>query len=189
MTSPLGPAGRAPIGDLVDRATGRPEPGRPEPGAPEPGTPAHPDLGPLAHIGLVADDFDAAYRTVEAIGVRWSSVTHPMARLTLPDGTVHEHEVAYVAAAGGEPRLKLLSAAAGSVFAPGSGTAVHHLSYWVEDIEAATVELQRAGWVVEASGHEADGSVRYRYLVHPAAGRIELGLTRNRAEFDAWADR
>ena len=179
MTSPLGPAGQGPVDDFVGRAAG----------GPEPGIPTGVDLGPLAHIGLVADDFDAAYRAFTAIGVRWSTVTHPVARLTLPDGTVREYEVAYVAAAGGEPRLKLLSAAAGSVFAAGSGTAVHHLSYWVEQIGPVTTQLQRAGWVVEASGHEADGSVRYRYLVHPAAGRIELGLTRNRAEFDAWADR
>lgn len=169
-----------------------PDPASTVPGVPgfAPGVPgiAPAWLGPVAHIGLVADDFDAAVATLAATGVRWSSVTHPIARLERPDGRVDEHELAYVAAAGGEPRVKVIAVASGSVFAPGRGTTVHHLSYWVDDIATATTALEAAGWTVEATGREPDGSLRYRYLTHPAAPRIELGLTRNRPAFDTWAD-
>jgi catechol 2,3-dioxygenase-like lactoylglutathione lyase family enzyme len=149
-------------------------------------------LGPVGHVAFVTDDFDGTLAALAAAGVRWSSVTRPVARLEAADGRVGEHPVSYAAAAGGEPRIKVISAASGSVFVPavaGSGVlAVHHLSYWVADIEAATASLLPAGWVVEATGLDTDRSVRYRYLVHALAGRIELGLEANRPEFDAWAD-
>ncbi|MCS5722725.1 VOC family protein [Herbiconiux sp. CPCC 203407] len=140
----------------------------------------------------MTDDFEGTLAVFAAAGVRWSSVTRPVARLEAADGRVGEHPVSYAAAVGGEPRIKVISAASGSVFVPvvaGPGVlAVHHLSYWVADVEVATAALVGAGWVVEATGLDADDSVRYRYLVHPLAGRIELGLEANRAEFDAWAD-
>jgi hypothetical protein len=154
--------------------------------------PAPVSLGPVGHIAFVTDDFEGTLEAFEAAGVRWSSVTRPVARLQTPDGLVGEHPVSYAAAAGGEPRIKVVSAASGSIFvpvvAPSGGPAVHHLSYWVAEIEGVTAALVGAGWVVEATGLDPDGSVRYRYLVHPLAGRIELGLEANRAEFDAWAD-
>lgn len=149
-------------------------------------------LGPVGHIAYVTDDFDGTLAAFAAAGVRWSTVTRPIARLLVPGGRVGEHPVSYVASAGGEPRVKVISAASGSVFVPeatgSGGLAVHHLSYWVADVEVVTAGLADAGWVVEASGLDADGSLRYRYLVHPLAGRIELGFESNRAEFDAWAD-
>ena len=145
-------------------------------------------LGPVGHIAYVVDDVRAAMALHAAGGTRWSDVRRPTAVLRLPHGEVIETSVDYVAASGGEPRLKLLSRAPGTVFDGPPGDHVHHLSYWVDELDAATAGLAAAGWRVEADGLADDGTVGYRYLVSPGGMRIELGLEGNRAAFDEWAD-
>jgi hypothetical protein len=123
-----------------------------------------------------------------AIKIRWSTVVETVAILTRPNGVTEQHTVRYVASAGDEPRLKIISSVPGSIFSPGLSAPIHHLSYWVADLDDATMKLVAGGFEVEATGFEADGSARYRYLVGAGGIRIELGLDRNRAEFDAWAN-
>jgi catechol 2,3-dioxygenase-like lactoylglutathione lyase family enzyme len=143
-------------------------------------------LGPVGHVGIVVADLPAAMVALARTGVRWSAVQHPVARLRLPHGLLQEIEVGYVAQSGGEPRLKLIEGTAGTYFTPAPG--VHHVAYWVDDLDRATAHLVAAGHLVEATGEDPDGSARYRYLLGPAGLRIELGLQANRAAFDAWAD-
>jgi hypothetical protein len=146
-------------------------------------------LGPVAHIGLVVRDLTAAMETVAATGTRWSSVTTPSVVLQLADGVVERVDVRYVAGRGSEPRIKLIEGPAGSYFGAVPGQAVvHHLAYWVDDLEEMTYHLLERGYNVEATGLEPDGvTPRYRYLLAPGLLRVELGLIANRAEFDAWA--
>lgn len=145
-------------------------------------------LGPVGHVGFIVDDFDAAMAGLAAAGTTWSSVLTPAVALQVADGRREEFTVRYVAAAGAEPRLKIISGVSGSYFAAVPGNAVHHLSYWVNDLATATARLIEAGFTDEATGLDADGAARYRYLVGPGGIRIELGLESNRAEFDAWAN-
>ncbi len=145
-------------------------------------------LGPVAHVGVVADDLDGAMALWAAVGVRWSTVTHPTVRLQTAGGERQEFTVGYVTTSGGEPRLKIIGAVLGSVFEPRGTAYVHHLSFWSDDIQEATARLAPAGWRTEATGLEEDGTVRYRYLVGAGDLRIELGLGVNRLEFDSWAD-
>lgn len=144
-------------------------------------------LGPVAHVAMVVDDVAAAASSLAACGLEWSAITHPVARLRDTDGRVEDIAVDYVTTRGGEPRLKLLSAVAGSFFVAGA-SAVHHVSYWVDDIEAVTAVLCERGWTVERSGVDLDGSLRYRYLRESEGPRLELGRRSDREEFDAWAD-
>ena len=145
-------------------------------------------LGPVGHVAFVVADVRQAMMSMPALRVRWSSVTRPTARLQDGSGAVSEVQVDYVASSGGEPRIKLISAVEGSLFVPASGGAVHHVSYWVDDLEATTGVLTALGWTVEATGLEPDGSPRFRYLVGTDGHRIELGRSALRQEFDAWAD-
>ncbi|MFD2353658.1 hypothetical protein ACFSTC_36975 [Nonomuraea ferruginea] len=65
---------------------------------------------------------------------------------------------------------------------------LHHLTYWVADIEEATAGLLATGrYRVEADGLEPDDSVRFRYLLNDLGLRIELGLLANKPGFDSWA--
>lgn len=143
-------------------------------------------LGRVGHVGLVVADLPAVMGSLARTGVRWSSVQHPVARVRLADGRLEEIEVAYVAQSGGEPRLKLIGGVPGTYFAPVPG--VHHLAHWVDDLDRASAALVAAGYVVDATGEEPDGTARYRYLLGPGGIRVELGLEAHREDFDAWAD-
>lgn len=147
-----------------------------------------PGIGKVGHIAYVVDDVRSAMALHAAGGTRWCELRRPTAVLRLPRGDVIEAAVDYVAARGGEPRLKLISRAPGTIFDGPPANHVHHLSYWVHELDAPTDALVAAGWRIEADGIAEDGTVSYRYLVTPDGMRIELGLERNRAAFDEWAD-
>ena len=146
-------------------------------------------LGPVAHIGLLVADLPGAMGTLAATGIQWSSVAEPEAVLRMPDGRVVRENVRYVAQSGGEPRLKMISGRPGGYFAPVLGdTALHHLSHWVDDLDATVCQLEAEGYRTEATGLEPYGEkARYVYLVAPGLVRVELGLRTNREEFDGWA--
>ncbi|HIY64957.1 MAG TPA: VOC family protein [Candidatus Agrococcus pullicola] len=145
-------------------------------------------LGPVGHVAFVVPDVREAMRAMAPCGLRWSSVTRPTALMQGAAGTVQEVHVDYVASAGGEPRVKLISAVPGSVFETPERGGIHHLSYWVDDLESATYRLSTQGWSVEATGLESHGAPRFRYLIDTNGSRIELGQTALRQEFDDWAD-
>jgi hypothetical protein len=143
----------------------------------------------VAHIGLVVADLGPVMNAMAAAGHRWSSVAQPVAVLLLADGTIERTPVRYVTTAGGEPRVKIIEGRAGTYFQPsGDASAIHHLTYWVPELDGPTARLVQSGFVVEATGLEPDEATpRYRYLIAPGRLRIELGLSANRAEFDTWA--
>lgn len=141
----------------------------------------------VAHVGIVVDDLEAAMADQPAVE-GWSSVLEWDTTVRHADGRVERRPVRFVTARSGPAHVKLIEAAPGSVWAPTGGVQqLHHLTYWVEDLAAATGALLTAGYQVEADGLEDDGSVRFRYLISPLGLRVELGLEQNRAAFDAWA--
>jgi hypothetical protein len=143
----------------------------------------------VAHIGLVVADLEPVMDALAAAGHRWSEVAQPLAVLLLPDGTIERTAVRYVTTAGDEPRVKIIEGRAGTYFEPrADASAIHHLTYWVAELDRPTARLVQAGFAIEATGLEPDEvTARYRYLVAPGHVRIELGLRANRAEFDTWA--
>lgn len=141
----------------------------------------------VAHVGIVVDDLEAAMAEVPAVG-GWSSILEPETTVRLADGSIERRMVRYVTAAGAPAHVKLIESAPGSIWAPTGGVQqLHHLTYWVEDLETATALLHKAGYRTEGDGLEDDGSVRFRYLLSPLGLRVELGLLANKPAFDAWA--
>jgi hypothetical protein len=165
------------------------------PGSQQPGRcPAEADLqhgliGPAEHIGLIVPDLDEAMRTFRQAGFRWSAVSRPNAVLR-SGGRTETTALRYVVTAGSLPRLKLIEEVPGTYWCQDRpGIPFHHLSHWADDIEETTALLLADGsYSIDADGLEADGSLRYRYLVSSFGARIELGLRRNRDEFEHWAE-
>jgi Glyoxalase/Bleomycin resistance protein/Dioxygenase superfamily len=146
-----------------------------------------PFLEGVAHIGIVVDDLEQAMAASPMVG-SWSSVLEWDTTVRFPDGRIERRPVRFVTAADGPAYVKMIESAPGSVWAPtGGAQQVHHLTYWVDDLEAATSRLVDGGFRVEADGVEPDGRVRFRYLVNGLALRVELGLLANKAAFDSWA--
>ncbi len=143
-------------------------------------------LGPIAHTGIVTRDLRAAMLVFGAVGVQWCEIATPTAVLQFPDGSVESSDVLYVTTRGNEPRIKIIQAVTFGYFrTTAMSHGVHHHSYWVDDLDKSTAAIADR-FTVEATGLNSDGTPRYRYLV-AGEERIELGLKRNRAEFDEWA--
>jgi hypothetical protein len=146
----------------------------------------HPFAG-IAHIGVVVDDIEAAMARMSTTGTTWSSVLTWDTTVRRADGTLEQRPVRFVTSQQGPAHLKMIESAPGSIWAPtDSGEQMHHLTYWVEDIEVATKQVSGT-FEVEADGLEPDGSTRFRYLTNRTGLRIELGLQANKAAFDRWA--
>jgi hypothetical protein len=145
------------------------------------------------HLGFVVADLDAAMAELERLGHRWSSVRTPQARIlrnTAAGRAVHGPEVTtvrYVVTSGPLPRLKLIEEVRGTFWERDGGHGPHHLTYWVDDLEAESAQLIASGARPDADGLESDGSVRYRYLILATGIRIELSRRPLRDEFEEWA--
>ncbi|WP_241383681.1 VOC family protein [Rhodococcus sp. CH91] len=102
------------------------------------------DLGRLHHVGVVVDDLDeAAEHFSRAYG--WTvSLGKESAYKCRIDGVEHDTVQRLGMTLEGPPHVELLRAVAGSsVWRPTSG--VYHLGFVVEDLSAASAELERRG--------------------------------------------
>ncbi|MFC5816197.1 VOC family protein [Nonomuraea harbinensis] len=143
----------------------------------------------VAHVGIVVDDLEEAVAATTPVAGGWSDILEWDTVVRFPDGSREQRPVRFVTAASGPAHVKMIESAEGSVWAPTGGVQqLHHLTYWVPDIEEATAGLLATGrYRVEADGLEPDDSVRFRYLLNDLGLRIELGLLANKPGFDSWA--
>ncbi|MET7349786.1 VOC family protein [Streptomyces mirabilis] len=72
------------------------------------------------------------------------------------------------------PRLEIVRRVPGTLWEPAAGGAVHHVGYWSDDVAADAAELERHGFVREATRKGTDGAP-FAFLRSPASGyRVEL---------------
>ncbi|MFE2681377.1 VOC family protein [Streptomyces mirabilis] len=72
------------------------------------------------------------------------------------------------------PRLEIVRRVPGTLWEPAAGGAVHHVGYWSDDVAADAAELERHGFVREATRKGAGGAP-FAFLRSPASGyRVEL---------------
>lgn len=140
------------------------------------------------HIAFIVLDLDAAMSDFAALGHQWAPISTPTATLRLADARREATVVRYVTSSGPLPRVKLIEEVPGTYWVRQTGGGVHHLTYWVDDIEAASAPLIAQGACIDADGLDAAGELRYRYLKLPSGPRVEFGLTAKRPEFERWAD-
>jgi catechol 2,3-dioxygenase-like lactoylglutathione lyase family enzyme len=126
----------------------------------------------LFHTGIVVDDLAATRRWLtDVAGYGWCDeyagdqvVETPGGELTVPIRFAYSMT---------EPRLELIAAVPGTVWAP-SGAGVHHLGYWSDDVDGDIATLAAAGVAVEVRARMPDGSSRFAYCRAEGGPRIEL---------------
>jgi catechol 2,3-dioxygenase-like lactoylglutathione lyase family enzyme len=126
----------------------------------------------LFHTGIVVEDVEATKRWLTGTaGYRWC------------DPMVGEHEVETAdgprtvafdfAYSMSEPRLEIIRAQPGTIWQP-TGSGLHHLGYWSDDVGQDLATLTVAGLAVEACGRDPSGSLVWAYCKGSAGPRIEL---------------
>ena len=99
-----------------------------------------------------------------------------------------EVELQYAYSTTGPVYLELLQSQPTGYYATDTGSELHHLGRWVDDLAAASASLTQQGLPLEAQGVGADGAKPALFAFHagPHAVRIELVDRANQANFQSW---
>ena len=127
----------------------------------------------LFHTGIVVEDFEGTLaRLSELAGYEWCAEIGGPTPVRLPTGdTELELRFAYSRTV---PRLEIIRPVPGSLWMPAAGSGIHHLGYWSDDVAGDAAELERLGFVTEATGLQPDGTPYWAYHRDPGGYRIEL---------------
>lgn len=145
------------------------------------------DLGPLWHVGIVVPDLDAATAEFAHVpGLRFTTTLDREVVVLTTFGT-ESGRVRWAATSGEQPDLELIEQHDGfwSVGNNG-GAALHHIAYWSSDLDVDVERYRGAGYSLDASGYDADGRLRFVYLLSPSGIRIELGARCTQPFWDEW---
>jgi hypothetical protein len=138
--------------------------------------------------GYLVEDLEAAMRDLGRwLGVLWTPVQE--SPLVLETAAGRQHTVLrYAYSTQGPVHLELLQAQPEGYYAAPSGSQLHHVGRWVDDLAAASAELAKQGLPVEALGVGADGRAPAMFAFHAGdhGVRVELVDRANRPGFEAW---
>jgi hypothetical protein len=125
------------------------------------------------HVGIVAADFEATLAELSsAFGYRWCGEIGGPTTVRLPAGeAVLDLRCTYSATS---PRLEIVRCIPGTLWEPAAGSGIHHTGYWSDDVAGDSAELERHGYVAEATRAGPDGVPFFAFYRSPAGFRVEL---------------
>ena len=140
----------------------------------------------LFHTGIVVDDFDQTLAELTArAGHQFAEPMASSLHLRTPAGDLTvDLLVAYSRGPG--PLLEVIKAVPGTHWQPVVGSGLHHLGYWVDDIDGESAALTAAGMPLEAAGLGPDDQVVYVYHYDEGGVRIELVDRKIKPFIDQW---
>jgi hypothetical protein len=125
------------------------------------------------HVGIVAEDFDATLvELAHLFGYEWAEEIGGPIPVRLSTGEAEiELRLVYSKTT---PRLEVVRAVPGTLWEPATGSGIHHVGYWSDDVGADSAELERTGYGAEAVGMGPTGTPMWAYHRSPTGPRIEL---------------
>ena len=145
----------------------------------------------LYHTGLVVNDLQEAMRTMTAaVGAQWAEPVHATLPVRTPHGIVERES--WVTFSTGEPHhIELIEAVWGGVWVPDDGgPRLHHLGFWVDDLQAESARLEGLGLPLRVTGVGGEGAISFAY--HDAgqgALFLELNSRSKRTQLYEWLER
>jgi catechol 2,3-dioxygenase-like lactoylglutathione lyase family enzyme len=132
------------------------------------------------HTGIVVTDLESALAELTKLGgYRWTQVLDsPFTVWTESGEQVVRFQCVYSIDA---PHLELVQAVPGTVWTPAPGNAVHHIGYFVDDLESSSQALSGAGLPLEACG-SVDGQHPAVFAYHKGEDGIRIEIV-DRAVF------
>jgi hypothetical protein len=125
------------------------------------------------HVGIVVDDFEGTVATLsDLFGYEWCDEMGAATPVRLPTGDDVFH-LSFVYSKT-SPRLEIIRAVPGTFWQPVVGSTIHHVGYWSDDVAADAADLERRGYVWEASGLRPDGVAYWTFHRNTAGFRTEL---------------
>lgn len=142
----------------------------------------------LFHIGVVVPDLDQAMDELgTAFGYSWSTLRDiDFADLATPNGQTKAN-LRVVFARPGPPWIEVIEARDESIWSASKGAALHHLAYWVDDLERESEYLASVGMSFELGRKDESGRLAgFAYHLNPQGGRIELVDESGRDGLERW---
>lgn len=150
------------------------------------------DLAELHHVGIVADDIDAAATALHRI-YGLDVTVFDESEFTCRIGGVAQRTVQRMGLSAGPPHVELLRTVPGSPIWQPTGTGIHHLGFVADDVEAVSAELALRGaplWMAGGDGSVPSGACYHR---DPLGQIIEVldraTAARLAARYDAYRSR
>jgi hypothetical protein len=124
------------------------------------------------HVGIVVEDFEATLAGLSTLlGYQWCPEIGGPTLVTLPTGDAQLNlRCAYSTTS---PRLEIVRSVPGTLWEPTAGSGIHHVGYWSDDVAADSAELERHGYVAEATREGPDG-VPFAFYRSATGFRVEL---------------
>lgn len=147
------------------------------------------DPSRLFHIGIVVEDLDQAMDELgSAFGYTWSSIREASFDLTTASGPA-AGSARIVFARPGPPWLEVIQAPAESIWGAADGAHLHHLAYWVQDLQAESDRLASMGFAFELGQKDEEGRLSgFCYHLNPHGSRVELVADRARDAMERWIE-
>lgn len=125
------------------------------------------------HVGIVAGDFEATLARLSSLsGYQWCAEIGGPTLVRLPDrDALLDLRCVYSMTS---PRLEIVRPIPGTLWEPAAGSGIHHLGYWSDDVAADSAELERHGYVAEATRDGGDGVPFFAFYRSAAGFRVEL---------------
>jgi|ETNmetMinimDraft_35_1059890.scaffolds.fasta_scaffold307311_1 hypothetical protein len=142
----------------------------------------------MFHIGVVVPNLDKAMDELgAAFGYDWSTIRDvDFVDLATPNGkTSAKLRIAF--ASPGPPWVEVIEARDASVWSASTGAALHHLAYWVDDLEKESEHLESVGMGFELGRSDEEGRLSgFAYHLNPQGGRVELVDESGRDGLERW---
>jgi len=138
------------------------------------------------HAGIVVADLDATLEKLTALaGYQFADEYKGDNLVRTPDGeSLVSMRFAY--SLGPAPLIEVIQQCPGTVWMPVPGSGLHHVGYWVDDVEAESAALEAAGLSLEVAGVGPDGNPYWAYYSDGIGPRLELVSRAAKPMIDAW---
>ena len=139
----------------------------------------HPDLSGLFHTGMVVDNVELTMNTFsKAFDYHWAEPIELEAQCKTKEGILPRHSIATYSLEGPH-HIELIQQIDDSAWKTASGgPKVHHLGFWVDDLQESIERLGKLGFQLEVedlggalSYHYQSGMGLYIELVHARGSR------------------
>jgi catechol 2,3-dioxygenase-like lactoylglutathione lyase family enzyme len=146
------------------------------------------DPNQIYHVGVVVQDLDRAMDDLStALGYNWTAVRTMNTSVLLPSGSPAPISLRLAFTKQGPPWLEFIEGPAGSVWSAAGGNMLHHVAFYVDDLEAERQRMESLGMAFEVGGMGPDGRLSgFAYHLNPHGGRVELVEARLRDGMERW---
>jgi hypothetical protein len=141
----------------------------------------------IYHIGIVVQDLARAMDELgTSLGYTWTDVRTLAGDILTPAGK-QPTSARIVFTRQGPPWLEFIEGPADSIWSAAGGNAIHHLGFYVDDLEAEKARLESMGMAFETGLLSPEGRLTaFAYHRNPHGGRVEIVESRLKDGLERW---